>query len=242
MLTFLANARDGSGSGATSCGTCCCEAASARPGETNKWAINYANWVAGIGGRGLVSTPAFDVTKLSFAAAAAAANKPPTNANYSAVTAINTATTGTVATSAADPEGAAMTFAHLALYGPVNGRLAFAADGAWTYTPDSQFVGDDRFWFSTSDGTNVPVVNQVSLRVNDVAPAAQMVAKPAIPVVGIDPLKVAVATPVVSFPLSVSPAAVPGDIYRLTVIQNAMDCDGTVYSHQMCFDIVIGKC
>ncbi|RUO66424.1 hypothetical protein SAMN06297229_0066 [Pseudidiomarina planktonica] len=35
---------------------------------------------------------------------------------------------------------------------PVNGSVTVAADGAYTYTPNAEFVGDDSFSFSVSDG------------------------------------------------------------------------------------------
>lgn len=49
-----------------------------------------------------------------------------------------------------DADGDALT-AEL-ITGPANGTLALAADGSFTYTPDSDFVGSDSFVYAASDG------------------------------------------------------------------------------------------
>ena len=46
----------------------------------------------------------------------------------------------------------------------------------------------------------------------------------------------------VYFPVTVSPAASTCEIWRLTVLQAALDCDCTCYTRTDCFDIGIAKC
>lgn len=242
MLTFLANSRDGSTSSAATCGSCCCESATARPGETNKWVINYSSWVAPIGGRGLLGVPAYTFTKTTKPVTTTPANRPPTNTDYTFTTAINTALASTVATNGADPEGQALTFAILPLYGPAYGTIVFNADGTFTYTPQSNWYGRDEFFFSTSDSVNLPVVNKAFVTVNPAAPIPALPAPPPHQILSIDPLQVSVTGSILEFPLAVSPAAVPGDVYRLDLLMTAQDCSGTTFRHQSCFDIVIGKC
>ena len=241
MLTFLADARNGS-SAATACGSFCCERVSARPGETNKIAINYANWVAPIGGRGISGAPAIVVKNITPVPSLAPANQPPTNTDYTPSVAANGTLNGTVATNGVDPESQPLTYAHLALYGPRYGTLVFNANGTYVYTPRSGFTGYDTFWFSTSDGVNKPVVNRVVVSVNPPSPAPALPAPILTPAVWVDPNRIAVRSPVLEFPLAVSPAARPGDLYRLELVQAAVDCDGVIYEHQSCFDVTIGTC
>jgi hypothetical protein len=61
-------------------------------------------------------------------------------------------------------------------------------------------------------------------------------------VINIPRAKIMVRNPTIQFPLEVSPAAVTGDLYRLTMRTPAMDCDGNVFYHIWCTDINIGKC
>lgn len=241
MLTFLADPRSGS-SAASACGSCCCERLSARPGETNKIAINYHTWVSPIGGRGISGTPAIVVKNITPVPSLAPANQPATNTDYSPSVAMGGTLNGTVATNAADPESQPLTFAHLPLYGPRYGTLVFNANGSYVYTPRAGFTGYDAFWFSTTDGVNKPAINRVAITVNPPSPAPALPAPSALPPVWIDPNRVAVRSPVLEFPLQVSPAARPGDLYRIELVQAAVDCDGVIYEHQSCFDVTIGTC
>lgn len=239
MLTFAANPRDGT-TGTNACNTCCCEAASARPGETNKWMINYANWVNSIGGWGLVGTPNIVIEDITPRITSPGTNAPPTNTDYVVTTAIGTAVSGNVSSGAVDTDP--LTYAHVPLYGPLNGTLSFAPDGSYTYTPRPGFSGYDEFYFTTSDTVNPTIMNKVTVAVNPAAPAGPLPAPPVRPLLYVPMDRVSIANPVASFPLVASPALRPGDIYRMTIRQPAMDCDGTQFWHTACFDIQIGKC
>jgi hypothetical protein len=46
----------------------------------------------------------------------------------------------------------------------------------------------------------------------------------------------------VSFPVKVSPAAQLCEVWRLTVLQGALDCECQCYTHSSCYDIGIAKC
>lgn len=241
MLQFLANARDDQPADGGACGACCCQNAIARAGETNKWVISYAQWVAPIGGKGLVSTPTFEIVKANINSAPTG-NLPPTNVNYTPTTAFDTVLASTVATSAVDPEAQTLTFALLGLYGPAHGAITFNPDGTYSYTPHTGYSGYDEFYFTTSDAVNAPVVNKVTIRINPAAPAPALPAAPVLPLVHVPLTRVAVRNPLIEFPVIVSPAAIVGDVYRMTIRQAAMDCDLNVYHHVSCYDIAIGKC
>lgn len=223
------------------CNSCCCQQAYAKPGETNPWMINYAPWVANMSGPGLVPTPSFEITKLT-SVAPGGTNLPPVNRDYSFIGTIDTEIDGVVSTNAVDPEAQALSYELVNLYGPFNGSLQFNPNGTFTYTPFPSFTGYDSFFFKTKDGVNAPVINKVQLTVNPTAPTPALVAPPVIPLVHVPRNKVQVRTPVITFPLEISPAAVTGDIWRMTVRAPAMDCDGSNFYHVACWDITIGKC
>lgn len=242
MLTFVANARDGGAAAGNGCAVCCCQRASARPGETNKWAINYHDWVAPIGGYGIVGVPTFRAEIITPAPTPSPANLPPTNTDYAPYTAYDTLYNGTVATNAVDPESQPLAYAHLPLYGPSSGTLVFNPNGTYTYKPNAGFVGYDVFWFTTSDQVNAPAINKVVIRTNPPSPAPALPVPVNIPAIHVDPASVSVRGSLVQFPVIAAPSLKPGDLWRLTVIARAMDCDGNTFSTLDCFDILIGKC
>lgn len=241
MLTFVADARDGS-MGSNACNTCCCQAATVRPGETNLWAIAYANWVAPIGGRGLVGTPVFDIQNVTPVVATAAVNSPPTNANYVFPVVYGTPFLGTVATSAVDPNADTMVYAVVPLYAPQNGTVAMNANGTFTYTPSAAFSGYDVFFYTTSDQINKPVMNQVTMRVDPALPAVALPNPPAVQLLSVPLAKVSVTPSLIRFPVIASPAIPVGSIWRVTVRASAVTCDLVVYSHISCFDVIVGAC
>ena len=53
----------------------------------------------------------------------------------------------------ADIDTASAGLSAIEVTGPVNGSLAIATDGSFTYTPDDGFNGDDEFTYKVSDGT-----------------------------------------------------------------------------------------
>lgn len=238
MLTFDVNPRDGMG--ASGCNTCCCQDATARPGETNKWRINYANWSVPLGGKGLNCQTTVSVEKIK-SCPAPAGSTDPANTDYVATTTVNNAASGDLSVNAT---GTSLTYEVLPLYAPANGTLNIQADGTFTYTPNTGFIGYDFIYFTTSDGVNEPVINRLAIVVSPSLPNV------ALPVPADDVM--------VSFPhdrrsidagyhtldmaMTVSPAAKAGDLYRVEIRQPALDCDGNCFWHVSCYDVVIGKC
>ena len=166
-------------------------------------------------------------------------NLPPTNTDYVFDTNAGTPFTGTVATNAVDPEAGAMVYGLVPLYGPYNGSVALAGNGAFTYTPAPGFVGVDTFRFTTSDGTN-SVTRSVAMRVG--TPGAVVAFANSQNIIRVPAARINVVSPIIEFPVEVAPEAVVGDIYRMTIRQAAMGCDDQVYYHASCFDITITRC
>jgi hypothetical protein len=102
--------------------------------------------------------------------------------------------------------------------------------------PANNFKGEERFYVSASDGTNTAIF-EVMIAVG-VDPASMI----AMPHVSVGPATVDQRYFTVYFPVTVSPAAAECEIWRLTVLQAALDCDCTCYTRSDCFDIGIGKC
>ena len=238
MLSFAVDPRDNAGP-IGACSSCCCASASMRPGETVPWVLNYSSWLSGIGGRGLVLSPTFDMQKLSLPTPG---GHQPTNTDYSFSTAFNTALTASVATNAVDANGDTLAYALVTAYGVQQGALTLnPATGSFTYTPLAGFIGYDLFWYTTSDGINPPVTHAVQITVNP--QSGSLAAPPAIPPIAVNLKAVNImANAGLRFPVAISPGAKVGDIYRLTIRAPAMDCDGTTYYHVSCYDITIGKC
>jgi VCBS repeat-containing protein len=65
-----------------------------------------------------------------------------------------------------DPDGDGLTAAVVS--GPSSGQLTLNADGSFSYTPDSNFNGADRFTYQASDGTLSSVAAAVTIAVNPV--------------------------------------------------------------------------
>lgn len=242
MIHFHLSARDNSAGGIQdSCRvSCCCLPIKAVPGETNKVSLNYAAWAAPLGGRGLVGSPAISIQNIT-PAPSSGANLPPVTALQQAVTTVSTPLAGTVATGASDPEALALTFAHVPLYGPTNGTVTIAQNGSYTYTPAGGFVGYDSFAYSATDGEKI-TTNRVVVTVNPASPSPALPAPVIAPVVSFPASRINVRSPVVEMALAVQPEARVGDVYRATVRQAAMDCDGNSFWHVSCYDIEIVKC
>jgi len=84
-----------------------------------------------------------------------AGNKPPVAVDDANVTLKNTPVSGTVATNDFDPDNnTPLTFTRVSA--PSNGTVTFNADGTYTYTPNTDFVGSDVFTYKVCDsGTPV---------------------------------------------------------------------------------------
>jgi len=95
----------------------------------------------------------------------------PTASNSNVTTAANT--TADVTLSANDPDSG-QTLAYSIVTRPAHGTLSpiNANPGAYTYTPDSGFVGSDSFTFKVNDGYQDSGTATVTLTVNDNAPVA----------------------------------------------------------------------
>jgi hypothetical protein len=265
MIFFEADARDNFPNGSNDCNSCCSEYASAVPGETNKWRISYAKWLAPIRGRGLVAPIVFSWQKMTpNPPAPFPLVLPPTNTDYSAQIGANTAYSGTVATNGVSPQSTALTFALDPVNPPSNGVLAMNTNGTFIYVPDAGYTGVDTFGFTTSDGVNAPIENIFTLGVDtiiashfvDTLPpgvinltggesALQVYETPLPPNQGsiyVDPTKVHIRGWHVEFVVTVSPETLIGQIYRMTIAAQAMECEGSFLRHISSYDILTTKC
>ena len=139
----------------------------------------------------------------------------------------------------ADPDVTTLTFKLLPLYGPKHGKLVLHPSGAFDYDPAYNYVGPDNFFASASDGINPPLVFEVIIGVG--IPSDDVPDTPHVSVVA-SGVQIDQRYFTVSFPVKVSPAAQLCEVWRLTVLQGALDCDCTCYARSDCFDIKIVKC
>lgn len=230
MYSFTVNSRSGS-QNTDACNTCCCESISAKPGETNKVLLNYAPWSAPIGGHGLFNGTAFQVDRLG------TAPTPVVNAGFGR-TVTGAPFEGDLAPLFPNPDQETPVFKLEALFEAANGVVELQPDGKFTYTPAPLFTGIDRFYWSANGA-----VAEYTIAVDASAEQPQT-QPPVVPPVAALKKSVAIDNRVhiVAFLVAVSPAAVPGDIYRLTVKQGTRDCDGNEIFHISCYDITIGAC
>lgn len=232
-------------SGAASCNTCCCEAAKAKVGETDKITLLYASWSQPIGGRG-IGVPTIAVV-LHTKAAITAGNQKPVVLPYLGLTALDAPLAGALSTVVTDPEAATLTYSAMPLYGPASGSVVINANGAFTYTPGPNFSGYDRFFYTVTDNVTAFVVGEVIIGVSPALPSLPL-AMPTtamvtpIAIVRSKFVTVNSAWQSISLPFEVSPQAASGDVYRMTVRTPAYDCDGAVYYHVSCYDVLIGAC
>ncbi|MBO4228443.1 Ig-like domain-containing protein [Bradyrhizobium neotropicale] len=224
---------------ASGCTSCCCEKLSLKPGTVNKVTVVYAPWAVSIGQ--LHCPPQFMIEPMQTCPVPVGSNLPPQpQADLVKFdTAVNVALAGDLKPQVIDPEGDLLTFKLLPLYGPKHGKLVLDPAGTFDYTPTVNYIGEERFFCSVSDGVNPPVVFEVAIAIG----IDSSVLKPT-PHVSIDPEAVTVDQRyfTVSFPVKVSPAAQLCEVWRLTVLQGALDCDCTRYQRTDCFDIGIAKC
>lgn len=231
MFSFSVDPRSGGFGSNESCNSCCCESLSARPGETNKVMINYAPWSAPIGGRGLANDTAFSIAPVSI---------PPVPAVVPGAgrTIANTPFNGDLAPLFPNPEQEEVTYRIEPLFGPSQGSIVLNPNGTFVYTPNPLFTGIDRFWWSANGNiAEFIIAVDVNAEQEFAFPgftAAVSVSKKS---VGIDH-----RLHIMGFFFSASPAAIPGDVYRLTIKQGASNCNGEIAVHLSCYDIVIGAC
>lgn len=226
MHSFTVNARN-----ADACNTCCCEQLSGKPGETDKVIVNYAPWSAPIGGHGLAHDTVFSVERLGNPAT-------PVVSNGFGRTVTGAPFNGDLAALFPNPDGDDAKFAIDPLFGPSSGEIALSADGKFVYTPSPLFTGIDRFfWNVNGDMAEFVIAVDLNAQTQQKQPAFTAPVSVAKKSVGIDS-----RMHILGFLLSISPAAVVGDVYRLTVKQGTRDCDGNTSFHISCFDVTIGAC
>lgn len=246
MKTFPIDPRDGNGGG--SCSTCCCQPVNGSAGETDKWVLEYAAWTIPLRGRGLTINSTFLIEDKTPSAAPGGNLRPSVpfvtkSTQFNTEIVINLATEGVT-----DPEGDPLKFKLLALYGPTYGDIELTESGMATYTPRNGYYGPDTFFYTVTDGNGRPIAGEVAIAVQ---PPIQVPPLPAVPLRNAATPKVMVqcgaatintAMQTLSFPVSIAPTAMVGDLFRLTVRQQAIDCDCGEYWHTSCYDIAITKC
>lgn len=223
-----------------SCVKCCCEKLSLSPGTTSKVSVGYATWAVPIGQ--LHCIPQFMLERMDTCPVPVSGNVPPAPNDGMArfTTPVDTSIDdGDLKTEISDPEDDPLTFKALPLYGPKHGKLILNADGTFTYDPFAGYKGEDRFFISVSDGVNAAQIIEV-----DVGVGVDPTNSQPTPHVSVDPTGAVVDQRwfSVSFPITVSPAAQLCEVWRLTVLQAALDCDCVCYTRSDCFDIRIAKC
>lgn len=235
MLYFIADARDGAAK--SGCNVCCCEAATARPGEVNKVEINYAQWSLVTAEKGLSFGTAIEISPCTNCGEASSIAT-----DAFARTLTNTDYVGTLA----DPVATgSLLYQVLAIYGPRNGEVTAidAGTGAFTYRPNPGFTGIDRLFFKVTDEDGGSSIGEFIISVDPVVGAQNR--QPGFEnALSIPAARVNIdrKSQTLSFPLDASPKARPGDIYRITIRQPAIDCDCAKFWHSMCLDVTITKC
>lgn len=236
MIFFSADPRDAYRD-STACNSCCCAQATARPGETNKWAIDYRSWVVPMGGRGLTDRTEFSIERKS---QSPDPNAPINTAKQFPVD-FNTAFDGNVSTGASDPGGDPLTFRMSTLNAPKFGTAEVNQDGTFTYTPTLGFHGYDRFFIVTDNGVK-SITTEVIMKVNSPNPTTPLADTTLTPDLAVVRKNMRVEGDAITFALAASPAVAVGDVYRMTVKQPAMDCDCNEFFHISCYDIAIVIC
>lgn len=242
-VQFVANPRNGlADDGFSPCASrCCCEQVNIVPGETNRWYINYASWLAGLGGRGLVTPVDINISRLMPEYVLSAPNAtPPTNLDYDFAVMNDATLNDSVATNATMPEGVTLTYAMRQGSGPYHGIASLSQTGGLTYRSNQNFVGIDSFEFSTSDGINPPLVNRAIIAVSSATKTVSIVSSEKLLEVPLS--RIAVQSPLLTFALVADQQIRVGDVYRMTIRQAALDCDASYFYHTSCYDLSVVKC
>lgn len=217
------------------CQKCCCQKLNLKPGTTTKVSVGYAPWAVPIGQ--LHCAPQFQIEALETCPVPVGSNMPPqATSEVKFSTDINALLESDLTNMISDPEAVPLKFKLLPLYGPKYGKLDLNEDGTFSYMPVSNFKGEERFYISASDGHS-SVVFEVMIAVG--IDAANVIAAPHI---SVGPATVDSRYFTASFPVTMSPAASDCEMWRLTVLQMAIDCNCTCFSRSDCFDIGVVKC
>lgn len=218
-----------------SCQKCCCDKLTLKPGTTTKVSVGYAPWAVPIGR--LHCAPQFQIEAMETCPVPVGSNMPPhATAEVKFSTNINSLLENDLTVMISDPEALPLTFKPLTLYGPKHGKLTLQPTGAFSYMPGPGYKGEERFYVSASDGVNATIF-EVMIAVG-IDPASMIAA----PHISIGPASVDSRFYVVSFPVTLSPAAQECEMWRLTVLQTAIDCDCICFTRTDCFDIGVGGC
>ncbi len=217
------------------CQTCCCENIAVKPGTTEKVVVNYAPWAVPIGR--LHCNPTFALEQMQTCPTASSDPQVPLPVKFT--TPVSTMLAGDLKTMVTDPAAGVMTFKALPLYGPWHGALVLDPDGSFDYTPITGYEGEDRF-YATASNASGSTTFEVMIGVG----IADLTTIKPTPHVSVDPGAVVINERyfTASFPVRVSPAADFCEVWRLTVLQNALDCDCICYNRTDCFDIRMVKC
>jgi VCBS repeat-containing protein len=217
------------------CQKCCCERLNLKPGTTTKVSVGYAPWAVPIGQ--LHCAPQFMIEPMETCPLPVSTNMPPQIAPNAIIqTPVGTTVNGTLTLWITDPEAAPVTFKAMPFYSTKHGKLTLTPEGLFTYIPMSGFKGQDSFFVTASDGVNSAVF-EILIAVG--IDAAYVVPTPTISV-GVPTVDSRYFN--VSFPITVSPAAKECEMWKLTVLQAALDCACTCFTRTDCFDIGIAKC
>lgn len=241
MLNFTLDARDGAQKG-SACGVCCCENAKASPGEVNKWSLDYANWSIPIGGRGLTAQTQVRVEKTNSDSGAL-------QFPNASILLGNTLSSDTLTMQLSDginnPDNVALTYSVMDFYPPKHGKVEIDASGTATYTPYTHAPAYDRFFYEAKTADGITVVVEAIISISTASqtnpPASANMATPIV-MINRGSIRVSTSLQTVEFPVQVSPQATLGDVYRITVRQQAIDCDKECFWHESCYDLMIERC
>jgi hypothetical protein len=219
------------------CVQCCCSEVSLKAGEIQPLYLNYAPWAAPIAGRGLHCSPSITIEEKDTCPPPLGGDLPPRKTGDPVYfCAVGGHLDGDLNLVASDPEGKPLTFKVLPMYGPKQGKLVLAENGMFDYDPFSVFKGYDRFFYSASDGVN-ELIAEVLIGIG-VNPTVDMMT----PVFSVGQAVINAPYYTVVLPLIASPAALPCQIFRLTIRQGALSCECDCYYHIDCVDVRISKC
>lgn len=243
---------DAGGSLTNTCNTCCCQPLRVKPGTVSKVTLDWAPWSLEIAPPGIVPTMQwnFVLNDASCSDAVIGGYGPPEFTPMLVSMGVNDANvSGAMVPDFYTPGDATPTFELVPMQGPVNGtvEITFAGDGSWTYTPRPGFRGWDWFWIKSTDAVGRSAIGRVLINV-----ASQAGAPPWYlsggdvnafePKVNAGAIEYNQRMQRTSFQLWMPPSCQPCETWRLTVQQPAKDCDGNVYTNEMCFDVSCGNC
>jgi hypothetical protein len=108
------------------------------------------------------------------------------------------------------------------------GSVEVSWDGRFWYLPQDNVSGLDTFTVNVVDSSgNISATRTVVIQLQEVWVNAD---------------RVNVKTPWLWFPVTAQRDAKIGDVWRITVYQQAQDCQACSYEHVSCFDITVSDC